>query len=104
MNRSDEEIRGAVNDSFIQAGIDARNLAIEVAGGRMTITGTVPDEMQRARAQALATSLRPAMSELTCRLGVLPVPPPDSANGRGRSPVTGTSADSAHESRHQLDD
>jgi hypothetical protein len=34
---------------------------------------------------------------------VRPMPGSDSADGRGRSPVTGTSADSAHQSRHQTD-
>src|SRR5690349_20964211 len=36
-----------------------------------------------------------------CR--VLKVAPSDSLDGRGRSAVSGTSPDSAHESRHQLD-
>ncbi len=40
---------------------------------------------------------------LDCDVGVLRVPPSDTSDGRGRSPVTGTSSDSAHESRHQLD-
>jgi hypothetical protein len=40
---------------------------------------------------------------LECDVSVLEVAPSDSLDGRGRSPVTGTSSDSAHESRHQLD-
>lgn len=40
---------------------------------------------------------------LECDVLVLTVAPRDSLDGRGRSPVTSTSPDSAHESRHQLD-
>ena len=40
---------------------------------------------------------------LDCAVGVGDVAPSDSPDGRGRSPITGTSADSAHESRHQRD-
>lgn len=34
MNRVDEEIRGVVNDGLMEAGVDVRNLAIEVDGAR----------------------------------------------------------------------
>ena len=102
MNRSDEEIRGALNDALTAAGVDVRNLAIEVAGGRVTLSGSVPDETQRQRiAETLAASLGP--NDLSSRINIQPVTPPDSSDGRGRSPITGTSADSANESRHQLD-
>ena len=37
------------------------------------------------------------------QVSVSPVAPSDSEDGRGRSPVTGTSADSAHHSRRQTD-
>jgi len=104
MNRSDEDIRGALNDELTAAGVDVRNLAIEVAGGRVTLSGSVPDEIQRQRiAEILAASQGPGASDSSSRIAILPVAPPDTSNGRGRSPVTGTSADSAHESRHQLD-
>jgi len=47
MNRSDEEIRDTLNDTLTAAGVDVRNLAIEVVGGRATITGSVPEQTQR---------------------------------------------------------
>ena len=50
-----------------------------------------------------AASIDVRTTLLDCAVGVRDVAPSDSADGRGRSPVTGTSADSAHESRHQLD-
>lgn len=103
MNRVDEEIRGVVNDGLTEAGVDVRNLAIEVDGGVVIIAGTVPDSEQRQRVQALARFIQPAFGDVTCRIDVVPVPPTDSADGRGRSPLTGTSSDSAHESRHQRD-
>jgi hypothetical protein len=56
--------------------------------------------------EQLATLLRQCVDEglsLECDVSVLKTAPSDSLDGRGRSPVTGTSADSAHESRHQLD-
>lgn len=63
--------------------------------------GTVPSVDQES---ALATVLG-TLPETTARyeVDVLPVAASDRLDGRGRSPVTGTSADSAHESRRQLD-
>lgn len=104
MNRSDEEIRGGLNDALTAAGVDVRNLAIEVTGGRVSVNGSVPDETQRRRAaDILGASHRPGTADAASRIQIRAVAPPDSSDGRGRSPVTGTSADSAHESRHQLD-
>jgi len=104
MNRSDEEIRDTLNDTLTAAGVDVRNLAIEVVGGRATITGSVPDQTQRQRAAAaLSAAQGTGESHFSSRIEIQPVAPPDSSDGRGRSPITGTSADSAHESRHQLD-
>jgi hypothetical protein len=40
---------------------------------------------------------------LDCEIAVRELAGSDSLDGRGPSPLTGTSADSAHESRHQLD-
>ena len=39
---------------------------------------------------------------LNCDVDLPKVPPSDMSDSRGRSPVTGTSAGSAHQSRHQL--
>lgn len=104
MNRSDEEIRGRLNDALTAAGIDVRNLAIEVGGGRVSVSGSLPDETQRERAvEILGASGRPGTTDISGRIDVMPVAATDSSDGRGRSPVAGTSADSAHESRHQLD-
>lgn len=104
MNRSDEEIRGTLNDALTTAGVDVRNLAIEVTGGRVSVTGSVPNETQRQRAaEVLGASQRPGTTDVSSRIDIVAVAPPDSSDGRGRSPLTGTSADSAHESRRQLD-
>lgn len=103
MNRVDEDIRGLVNDGLTEAGVDVRNLAIEVDSGSVTIAGSVPDGEQQHRVQALARFIQPAFNEVSCRVDVVAVPPTDAADGRGRSPLTGTSSDSAHESRHQRD-
>jgi osmotically-inducible protein OsmY len=104
MNSSDEKIRGSLNDALTAAGVDVRNLAIEVSGGRVSVSGSVPNETQRQRAsEIVGASQRPGTTDVSSRIEILPVAAPDSSDGRGRSPVTGTSADSAHESRHQLD-
>jgi hypothetical protein len=103
MNARDEKIRGQLNDTLTANRIDVRNLAIEVVNGHVLVKGTVPslDELER-----LASLLQRSVDQttpLSCEVSVLPVAPSDSEDGRGRSPITGTSADSAHESRHQLD-
>lgn len=104
MNHTDEEIRGRLNDALTASGVDVRNLAIEVTGGRVSVSGSVPDETQRRRAaDILGASQRPGTGDISSRIEIVPVAAPDSSDGRGRSPITGTSADSAHESRHQLD-
>jgi osmotically-inducible protein OsmY len=103
MNDADEEIRGRLNDALTAAGVDVRNLAIEVSGGRVSVTGSVPDETQRQRAAGILAASQRSGAEVASRLEIVPVAAPDSTDGRGRSPLTGTSADSAHESRHQLD-
>jgi hypothetical protein len=101
MTPRDEEIRDRLTDALTAAGIDARNLAVEVRDGRTTVSGTVPTEDQRRRLVALMA--RRGGPGARCSVELLAALPPDSADGRGRSPVTGTSADSAHESRHQED-
>ncbi len=102
MNEADERTRDAIHDSLTQAGIDARNLSIEVQGGAIEITGSVPTDEQRRR---VAPVIAHAVDTGSCRIdiGVQPTGPVDTADGRGRSPITGTSADSRHESEHQRD-
>jgi hypothetical protein len=103
MNPQDENIRAKVNDALTANNVDVRNLAIEVANGSVFIRGSVSSTDQQER---VASALRRAVDRSTpveWEVGVLPVAPTDSLDGRGRSPLTGTSADSAHESRHQLD-
>ncbi len=102
MNPSDEKLRATVHDALTRANIDSRNLAIEVAAGRLSVKGSVPSEDQREQLDSLLRQCVPAAS-LDCTVSVLKVAPTDSLDGRGRSPLTGTSTDSAHESRHQLD-
>ena len=73
----------------------------------MIVKGAVPTEEQRRRLAAILAAILADTaldhSIVECQVHVVPVAPSDSSDGRGRSPLTGTSADSAHESRHQFD-
>lgn len=102
MNPSDEKLRATVHDALTRANIDSRNLAVEVVDSRLTVKGSVPSEDQQ---EQLGSVLRQCVPEGTfdCPVSVRKMVPTDRLDGRGRSPVTGTSPDSAHESRHQLD-
>jgi hypothetical protein len=97
MTERDELIRGKLLDRLTAVGVDARNLVVEVAAGTVTVQGTVPTHDERERA------MEALIGAHTLVISVRSVAPVDSADGRGRSPRTGTSADSAHESRHQTD-
>ena len=88
MNRSDEEVRGAINDLLTSAGGDARNVAIEVKGGRALVRGTVPSGEERQRLLALLATIGPDLGGIACTVRVLPVAPSDSADGSGRSAFT----------------
>jgi hypothetical protein len=99
MDRRDEELRENLIDRMTKANIDARNLEVEVSSGVIRVTGSVPTGDARARLRALFADV----VNLECHVEVVPVPPTDSLDGRGRSPITGTSAASRHESRHQTD-
>ena len=99
----DERLRGRVNDALVQANVDTRNLAIEVVDGHMLVKGTVPSVEQGGRLADVLRESLDSKASLDCEVGLREVAPSDSEDRRGRSPVTGTSADSAHESRHQLD-
>jgi BON domain len=97
MNNRDETIREKLLERLTAVDVDARNLAIEVATGSVIVRGSVPTDRQRDRAlEALAGAH-------SIEIFVRPMPPADSADGRGRSPLTGTSAESAHQSRRQTD-
>lgn len=99
----DEKIRDAVHDALTRASVDTRNLAIELVDGHLIVKGTVPSIDQQEQVAALLRQCVDEGASLECDISVLQVAPSDSLDGRGRSPVTGTSPDSAHESRHQLD-
>src|SRR5262245_7779396 len=103
MNRADEQIRDQLTDDMTKANIDARNLTVEVVEKALIIKGTVPDTDQRDRLARLVASSAVSDSTLQWDVAVAKAPPPDSADGRGRSPLTGTSAESRHQSRHQMD-
>jgi len=103
MNTNDEKIRDAVNDSLTRNNVDVRNLVIEVVDGDMIVKGTVPSLDQKEQVAALLRQCVEQGLSLVLDVSVTSVPPSDSLDGRGRSSLTGTSADSAHESRHQLD-
>jgi hypothetical protein len=97
MNDRDELIRGKLLDRLTAVGVDARNLVVEVAAGVVTVRGTVPTHEERQRATEALIGAH------TLEIFVQPVAPADSADARGRSPVTGTSAESTHQSLHQTD-
>ena len=103
MNAEDEKIRAAIIDAFTRQGIDVRSLVVEVRRGAVSLAGSVPTQRQRDELVPTAAAAAPGSLTLQIAVTVLPVPPSDSQDGRGRSPLTGTSADSAHESRHQRD-
>jgi hypothetical protein len=103
MNPQDENLRAKINDAFTAASVDVRNLAIEVSNGHIFVKGTVPSIDQQERLVNVLGQCVDRATPLDCDVGVRRVAPSDSLDGRGRSPLTGTSADSAHESRHQRD-
>jgi hypothetical protein len=103
MNARDEKIRNDLNDTLTQAGVDVRNLTIESVDGQLIVRGSLPSIDQQEMLAALLKAPPDGVVSLDCDVGLLKVAPSDSTDGRGRSPVTGTSSDSAHESRHQLD-
>lgn len=97
MTERDEMVRSKLIDRLTAVGVDPRMVTVEVQGGEATIRGSVPSAEQRDRAlEALAGAHM-------IQLEVWDGPPSDSADGRGRSPLTGTSEESAHQSRHQTD-
>ena len=97
MNNRDETIRDKLLDRLTAVGVDARSLAVEVVHGTVIVRGSVPSEEQRQRATEALIGVH------SLEIAVRPVAPSDSDDGRGRSPITGTSAESAHHSRHQTD-
>ena len=103
MIERDEQLRNTITDVFTKANVDARNLAIEVVDGTVIVKGTVPSHEMLQRVRELLSDGRFGTRPVQCEIAVKAAAPSDSPDGRGRSPATGTSADSAHESRHQLD-
>lgn len=103
MNARDEKIRNELNDTLTQAGVDVRNLTIESVDGQLIVRGTLPSFEQQETLAGLLKVPPDGVVALDCDVRLLKIAPSDASDGRGRSPVTGTSSDSAHESRHQLD-
>jgi hypothetical protein len=103
MNARDEKIRNELNDTLTRLGVDVRNLTIESVDGQLILRGTLPSREQQETLAGLLETPPYGVVSLDCEVGLLKVAPSDASDGRGRSPVTGTSSDSAHESRHQLD-
>lgn len=103
MTQSDETIRNVLTDALTREGVDARNLGVEVTANAIRVEGTVPTEEQRSKLASILDAAGRELGSVSYLVEVKPVAQVDSADGRGRSPVTGTSADSAHESRHRLD-
>src|SRR3979411_2414823 len=93
MNNRDETIREKLLERLTAVDVDARDLAIEVVTGTVIVRGSVATEQQRERTiEALAGAH-------SIEIYVRPVAPTDGDDGRGRSPLNGTSAESAHQSR-----
>ena len=103
MNQQDEALRDTVQDTLTRENIDVRSLSIEVLGGTVSVTGSVPTQEERRRLAPIVAAAVPRGASCRVDVGVVPVAPSDSLDNRGRSPLTGTSADSAHESKHQRD-
>lgn len=97
MNNRDDTIREKLLERLATLGVDARNLAVEVEQGMVIARGSVPSEEQRQRA------IDGLIGAHELQIAVRAVAAADSKDGRGRSPVTGTSAESAHQSRRQTD-
>jgi hypothetical protein len=97
MTNRDETIRDKLLDRLTTANVDARNLAVEVLHGTVIVRGSVPSEEQQQRA------MEAFIGAHSIDISIRAVPASDSDDGRGRSPITGTSAESAHHSRHQTD-
>lgn len=97
MNNRDETIREKLLDRLTAVGVDARNLAVEVESGTVIVRGAVPSHEQRQRAIDALIGVH------YIEIAIRPAAASDSEDGRGRSPITGTSADSARQSRHQTD-
>jgi hypothetical protein len=102
MIQRDEDIRNAITDDLTRTSVDARNLTVEVRDGHIFVVGSVGSDDSVQRLLKVLKGYGDART-VACDVKVMPTVPSDSVDGRGRSPVTGTSADSAHESRHQLD-
>lgn len=74
MNRADEQIRDTLADRMSEADIDARNLTVEVAGGALSIKGTVPDNAQRDRLARLVAASQVSDRTLQWDVAVRPAP------------------------------
>ena len=103
MIERDEQLRDAITNGFSKANVDARNLAVEVVDGAIIVKGTVSSQHALEKVRHILSEVPFGARSAHCQIGVVSTAPSDSLDGRGRSPLTGTSADSAHESRHQLD-
>src|SRR4029450_1836537 len=97
MNNRDETIREKPLARLATLGVDARNLAVEVEHGMVIARGSVPNEEQRQRA------IDALIGAHELQIAVRPVATSDSDDGKGRSPGSGTSGESAHQSRRQTD-
>jgi hypothetical protein len=103
MNPRDEDFRATILDCFSREGIDTRNVSLEVDDGVVKLTGSVPSEDQRSTLERLLKDRVANLAKIEYEMNVIPVAASDSVDGKGRSPLTGTSEGSAHESDHQLD-
>jgi hypothetical protein len=71
MNRIDEDVRDVIANAMTEAGIDARNLDVEVNGDCAVVAGTVPNEDERVRLLALLETVAPGVGGVATRVGVL---------------------------------
>src|SRR6476661_3413658 len=67
MNPHDEKVRGALHDTLTRANVDTRNLAIEVADGRLIVKGTLPSTDQQEQMMVLLSHCWPrAVAGVRC--------------------------------------
>lgn len=70
MNLFDERLKGAFGALLAGADVDTRRLSIEVKGGAVTITGTVPTLEQRRLLWSLLATADSKARDIECRVGV----------------------------------
>ena len=75
MNEQDEAIRDTVQDALTRENIDVRSLSVEVLGGTVSVTGSVPTQEERRRLAPVVAAAVPRGASCRVDVGVMPVAP-----------------------------